>query len=530
MSALNLSKAFLAAIVLITASASAEESAPAKYNRHALIVTIGNYSDPSIPSLPGTRIDKDSATKIAEQMQIPLGNIQYLSDEQATGKNIERAIQDLGKRVGDGDRVFIFYSGHGTRYENPLFGTKYQKADAPRCVEALLPFDGAKGAITNREMATLLEPITRKTDKLFVLYDSCFSGGIVSTAQVKTRSLGNEPEEFRPKFATTSDECGQAINLKTRNLVVEQIASGALPQDIVHLSAARENEASLDGAGGGLATQSVRDCMLGGAVDLDNSGAISIEEIRACAQGKIDKQLAGNGTVKPHHLVVNGNTGFIPSWFNRPSLNPAPKPQADNNRTKPEAASSAKPTVTQKPETLDAATLAVQQIFEQRSGKRKVEVSLNKTNLLIGKDTLEFSVKSDKPGYLYIVLAGSDGKSLYLLLPNDIEKSNKLTANQAITYPNSKWKIKAAGPAGTDKLLFIVSDEPRDLSQLHGTKQGPYLHSLNDAQGRSQLGAFLTSSKTSSKNQCRAASKTNNNGKCSDAFGAVLLDLKESNE
>lgn len=143
-------------------------SAP-RINRHALIIGVGRYADPSVPPLPGTKLDRYSATQMAQVMQVPEGNIQYLQDEQATGENIRAALKALTERVQDGDRVFIHYSGHGTRYEDPQAGG---------CVEALLPYDGmSKGTITNREMAGLLSSITQKTDKLFVMYDACHSGG-----------------------------------------------------------------------------------------------------------------------------------------------------------------------------------------------------------------------------------------------------------------------------------------------------------------------------------------------------------------
>ena len=60
----------------------------------------------------------------------------------------------------------------------------------------------------------------------------------------------------------------------------------------MHVSSSRENEISFDDEQkGGLATQFLRDCMLRDAVDVDGSGAISIDEIRMCAQKKIEKRL-----------------------------------------------------------------------------------------------------------------------------------------------------------------------------------------------------------------------------------------------
>ena len=48
---------------------------------------------------------------------------------------------------------------------------------------------------------------------------------------------------------------------------------------------------------------------------------------------------------------------------------------------------------------------ALQQMYAQRDAKRKIHVEAKKTRLQIGVDTLDFSVKSDRAGYLYVALA-----------------------------------------------------------------------------------------------------------------------------
>lgn len=295
-------------------------SLPARINRHALIIGISRYAEANIPPLPGARIDRASATQMATAMQVPASNISYLQDDQATGDNIRKALRELGDRVQDGDRVFIHYSGHGTRYNDPAVGG---------CVESLLAYDGGQsGNITNREMTSLLQTITGKTDKLFVMYDACHSGGLVNVAPaMRTRGLGNANDEglLRPKFVAVSEECGRPVNVKTRNLMVELNDKGALPQDVIHISASRDNEISFDDElKGGLATQFVRDCMLRDAVDLDKSGAISMEEIRQCAQTKINQRMQNDANYKPHNLMLSGNVGFVPAWFSQAQMATAP--------------------------------------------------------------------------------------------------------------------------------------------------------------------------------------------------------------
>ena len=524
-----------------------------RINRHALIIGVGTYEDPLVPPLPGTKLDKVSATQIAQAMQVPDGNIQYLHDSQATVSNIRTALNNLNDRVQDGDRVFIHYSGHGTRYKDPQAGG---------CVEALLPYDGmSKGMISNTEMASLLAQITQKTDKLFVMYDACHSGGLVAAAATaRTRGIANSNDDgaLRPKFAALSEECSKPVNIKTRSLVNEQVNRGALPQDIVHISAARDNEISFDDEQkGGLATQFFRDCMLREAKDLDGSGAISIEEIKQCAQEKINRRMQNDNNFKAHNLVLSGNGNFVPAWFSQGvpqtanvmtalatpdtpvaqvAVTPAP---ATTTPPPAQQIALATPSTTTTPATTQSQTIAtseikplsgedaLKQMYDQRNAKRKVRVTLTKDQLVIGKDVLEFSVQSDRAGYVYAALAGSDGKALYMLFPNDLDQNNRIEAGQTLKLPQGKWRIKSSGPVGTNHLLVMVADAPRDLQALSAKKEGPFMTSLNDASGRAQLGALLTSSKAISTAVCQNTVSAKNNPLCSDAYGASLLSIKE---
>lgn len=535
----------------------------ARVNRHALIIGIGRYADPAVPSLPGTRLDRYSATQMAQAMQVPQDNIRYLQDEQATGQNIRTALEDLAKRVQDGDRVFIHYSGHGTRYADAQTGG---------CVEALLPYDGmSKGTLSNQEMAKLLADMSSKTDKLFVMYDACFSGGLVPiTAAARTRGILNANDEgaLRPKFSTASDQCAKPINVTTRSLAQEQVRAGALPQDIIHLSAARDNEISFDDESkGGLATQYVRDCMLREAKDLDASGAVTIDEIRQCAQDKINRRMQGDANYKPHHLVLGGNQNFVPAWFSQgapvqvataaanalpalpvaPVVSAVPAPAAPAPAIAPPAAAasvpaSAAPAASVAQESVAAAPAALptaaevpkltgeqalRQMFEQRNAKRGVTVTLSKPALVIGQDALEFKVRSDRAGYVYAALAGSDGKALYMLYPNDLDQNNRIEAGQTLSLPASNWRIRASGPAGTDHLLVMVADAPRDLTPLAGQKAGPFLMSLNDPQGRARLGALMSTSRLVNSQACRTAQQAAGNPLCSDAYGAAMVSVQE---
>jgi len=532
------------------AQGSEKMLSPGKNNRHALIISISRFADPRTSPLPGAAEDRKSAAQIARAMQVPDDNISYLQDEQATGDNIRRAIAALNTRVRDGDRVFIHYSGHGTRFPDPETGG---------CSEALSTYDGGtwKGMVLHKEMAQLLQPIVLKTDKLFVMYDACHSGGLLSQMpkprstddrQVNDRGEGG----LRGRFTETSESCARPSNVRPRSLLDEATAQGAFPQDVVFLSAARPDEVSLeDQQKGGLATQFVRDCLLREAVDLDGSGAISMDEIQQCAQAKINQRLKNDSLFTPHHLLLSGNRKFVPAWFSQalpgqqtpgaPStgvLNAVAQTPGMTSPSGPAVApvGPALPTTTALP-SAPVPPAAVQppapirltgaqalaQLFEQRDGKRRVQARLGSGSLRIGQDVLDLSVLSDRSGYVYVALTGSDNQSLTLLFPNELDNNNRIEKDQQLLLPRPHWPVKAAGPAGTDTLLVMVADAPRHWKALPKDPGSPFARSLNDLQGRARLGQLLGNAMPPQSGTCRP----NTGPACSDAYGAVLVTVEE---
>lgn len=166
-------------------------------------------------------------------------------------------------------------------------------------------------------------------------------------------------------------------------------------------------------------------------------------------------------------------------------------------------------------------------MYTQRDAKRRVEVASGRTQLKIGVDALDFSVKSDRAGFVYVALAGSDNKSVYLLFPNDLDPNNRIESGQTLQLPRPNWRLKAGGPAGTDHLLVLVTDGPRDLKALAASKAGPFVASLNDAGGRASLGALMTTSAAADGQACASPASRKSNPQCSDAYGAAMFSVEE---
>jgi hypothetical protein len=569
--------ASIAAAVAAPATAAAVSPAGAKpaeqppsqprAARHALIIAIGDYMSPAVPPLLGVSHDIDSATQMATAMQVPAANIRVLRDHEATAARIEQEIAELNNRTRPGDRVFFYYSGHGTRYYSPL------PADQG-CVEALLPADSAP--LTNARLAAMMKPISDKADKLMVFYDACHSGGIVGKPLGVTRSLSTPKGKLTPKFAPGGavDACSKPTNIRTRSLGSETAKTGTLAQNIVLISSSRPDEVSFDDEdAGGIATQAWRDCMLHDAVDLDQSGAISVNEISACAQQRIEARFKGNQQFGAQHMTMGGNAGFVPGWLTSaasaavvqpaatalaataahggtgaavapaatsaaqgaPAASATPATQAPATPVASAATQPAKPATSVKPPAATPATVqaapgaALADILAQSDPRRQVTVTAPARMLKIGKDALDLTVTSSHAGYVYVVLLGSDNKSYYMLFPNDRDGDNHIKAGESVKLPRPNWRITAQGPAGTDRMLVVVSATPRDLSQLGGNKAGPFVYDLTDAGGRARLQWLLGTSASLSSPQCQPGAVRDAAAaeRCSDAFGAVITEFHE---
>ena len=502
-----------------------------KASRHALIIGIGEYSSGGIMPLKGVKHDMQSAKSIAQTMSIPDETISYLRDEQATAQQIRQAVQDLNARVRPGDRVFVYYSGHGTRWVDPV--------EPEHCTEGLLSTDGK--AISNIEISDLLAPIASKTDKLLVFYDACHSGGIVNQP-MRTRSLNFAGAMITPKFVgnMSPEACAKPTNMRTRSLSNELSKKGVLPDNIVSIAASRPDEVSFDDArSGGLATVAWRDCMLGKAKDSDGNGMLNVEEITSCAQNSLDQKLKQFPDILGQHMTIGGNKAFIPSYQLAAnsnansavsSVSTSVVTQGGTNNAQNLESNSATPALPQPSISTVKPAELLGQIHAQRDAQRTLQVTPSLKSLRILQDPLRVTVLSPRSGYLYMALAGSDEKSLYLLFPNSLDGNNYIEANKPIELPRQGWRITAAGPKGLDTVLVIVADSPRDLSQLASEKAGPFVKTLLNPQGNGQLQWLLGNSANSDQKICQEGGTKRNlqvQEACSDAFASVLVQIEE---
>lgn len=454
---------------------------------HALIMSIGEYQGGVTP-LEGVRYDMESARKIARKLGVKDENITQLHDSQLTLEGLRQAVDGFVSKISANDEVFIYYSGHG--------GRSYVKDPVERCAESLVTVNGQ--GYTDAEFSARLQQIAAKARRVIVFLDACHSGGVTTRA---IHGVATKKPRFVPKYWSKgqADACGHPTNVIVQSLSQKNRALGDGSQNYVYISAARDDEVSFDEPGkGGLATQAWVNCM-DAAADADGSGALTADEIRACAQQRIDKAVEGAEEVKPHHIKIIGNANAVMA------LDTA---SADAGAA-PAAAVSPYNTL--------------MDIYNGRDDRRVVTLKAEKTRLRIGQDKVEFTLTSTHPGYVYLLMVGSDGQTFDLLFPNALDKGYRLEANESLKLPAPNWQITVQGPKGTDHLLALVSDTPRDFSGLGAKPAGPF--SVVDASVSAARDIQLVTS-GKSKADCSKGKPAAEQG-CSDAYGAAILSVEE---
>ncbi|MEO8921862.1 MAG: serine/threonine-protein kinase [Caldimonas sp.] len=148
----------------------------------------------------------------------------------------------------------------------------------------------------------------------------------------------------------------------------------------------------------------------------------------------------------------------------------------------------------------------------------KVEAAADKPLLKIDKDMMSFKVKSEKEGYLYVFQYGSDG-GIVQIFPNTAAKNNRMRADSTLSLPPRNAGTMAGGPPGTDRLIAIVSQYPRDFSAL-GLK-------VNEGFGQTTLKAASNAALAQGGGASIFAGKAICQQPCTDEYGAALFAVDE---
>ncbi|MBM3211086.1 hypothetical protein FJZ33_02635, partial [Candidatus Poribacteria bacterium] len=206
-------------------------------NKWALLIGIDKY--PNFSQLSGCINDIDLMAQILNHnFGFPEDNIELLKDESATREGILKAIYDLVDKVGKDDIVVIHYSGHGSRRKD------FEGDDPDGYDETIVPYNSGRDPYPNLDIiddeiyAWLLE-LTKNTDYVSLIFDSCHSGSV-------TRDIfGAKGRWVEPDLRTAEEMGVKTFDLETARESNRDLGpSGWLPlgKRYVLIAACRDDE------------------------------------------------------------------------------------------------------------------------------------------------------------------------------------------------------------------------------------------------------------------------------------------------
>lgn len=269
---------------------------------HALLIGIGKYRQ---RTLEGPPFDVAALAKmLSAHYDFPKENIHTLVNQEAVKSRILDEIQLLTHRTRPGDRVFIYFSGHGTSRRDELMALPL-----PHSTGALVPadFNGAPGQSVDNLLAQLiigrrdLRPTLERLDRdreVLMVFDTCFSGNTVRAIAAAgppnssrylrltprsvfgaEREVGNFEENLNPKEPYPYQNVFY-ISASTDNEVARDIRQGNL-----HLYP------TIDGNPHGVLTDSLLRVLAGQRpVDTDNDGRWSQIELYTAVKAEVKRR------------------------------------------------------------------------------------------------------------------------------------------------------------------------------------------------------------------------------------------------
>lgn len=166
---------------------------------------------------------------------------------------------------------------------------------------------------------------------------------------------------------------------------------------------------------------------------------------------------------------------------------------------------------------------ALDEIFDNRDRDHAVTVSIRKAQVRINKDPLHFQIISTQPGYVYLLMVGTNRSDFFLLFPNQVDKDNHIEANEQFELPRPSWKMFATGPAGINHFVVMVSNQPRDFSHTGLQTISPFAEFPYERAS----GLYRTYTGTIPLFAGKVICPSGSDHVCSEAYGAAVFSIEE---
>lgn len=386
----------------------------------ALIVGVGKYRL-SQANLPGIDLDVNMAKDMAIYMGIRPENIHVVMDEEATVSRVRGEMKSwLGQDVSASDRVFFYYSGHGTQVEDK----NGDEEDGLDEAMVLHDIDGRtqQGLYIDDDFGADLKKIP--SQNIVVMVDACHSGTGTKTISFTGGNSFNV-RDGKPKFL-------DLFHLKPRakkDFEVTGVADGAAAgtENYLAFAAAQDNQQSIATGKGSLFTVAFRDSF---DSERGKSAPPTLKSIYLSTESKLKES----------------GVSFQPNMSGNKSLADRAIRVVDNNG---EGSTRNGP------------------LWQDISGlvDTMPRLSISAPPVRFDGESTEFVVDIPSDGYLNIVMIGPKDNGT-VLFPNSYHTDNHVSAGR-LSFPTSQmpFKITARAPYGKTLVAAFVTKERVNLQE-----------------------------------------------------------------
>lgn len=441
----------------------------------ALLIGVAKYEAGGISSLPGTQTDVDNVhDMLTNGFDLPSEAIKVLRNEQATHNGILDAIdQWLIAGTESGDRVFIYYSGHGY-YVPDVSGDESTESGGDGLDETLVAYDAncdqngnCWNMVLDDELAVRLKALSDRY--VLSVFDSCHSGTV--TRSFKRHRTGTSklfsPNVLRGEVAQGANSADTASTrgmgkgalnttspqAKTRpSTIAHNRESGAVEfqGDHVSIFAVQSFQEALETKGpdnvpAGLFTQSLVDAILHQRADYNTDNVVSFAEVRRYTREASDRHCRQS----PGDCGSNGLDPLIEL-----------PPQLEGMNVYEYGVKS----VSESAAPVDA--LGVSSILSQ-GNDANLRVTLQPGNTLREGELLQIKVTSDREGLLYLFDRNTNGELTPLYPATDAQDARMdgkpagwVRPGSVVLIPDSlaDWEYEIEPPYGSGVLVAVLAE------------------------------------------------------------------------
>jgi len=404
----------------------------------ALIIGINEYE---IQPLNGCVTDAENMERVVEEVWgYKASQIKVLFDKEATREAILDAFDNwLIRDTRSGDRVFFYYSGHGTQVddgdgdEDDGQDEAFCPVDCPTAIE--------KNAITDDEMNKKLKALSNR--QVIFVTDSCHSG--TSTRSLAFRESTLKVKRILNRKSTSTPSSIRGIGLaESGNNTVDRF------KNVIAYSAVSPSQKAFDGGpNGGIFTNAFIKGIKERKADTDGNGKITHGEVLSYVQ-----QVSQEYCDQHRDDCVSENNGH---------LTPQLDAQSQWNTVDITARDITPPSPSSSPNDI----MDIAEGFDNKNSAQLRVKILPSTTFNLG-DKMQFTIKSQRTGYLFLLDINSKGQ-LMVLFPNKyskkVNRESVLEAGQTITIPDDSYNFdfEAQEPTGKGLLLALLIEENEEF-------------------------------------------------------------------